>query len=216
MAKEIAKLPPSKMPALEPQRVDAKIGLALGGGGARGLAHIAVLEALEELDLRPSVIAGTSIGAIYGAAAASGMSAAQIRAFTEATLVDRFGLVRQLFSARSEPRRMAFNFFPVRSAFLRPQSVVDLVLPSTVAATFDQTKVPLKIVATDINTTESVVIDSGDISTAVAASIAIPVVFSPVERQGRLLLDGGLTNPCPYDLLSEDCDVVIATADVDG
>ena len=80
-----------------------RIGLALGGGGARGLAHIAVLEAFEELGVTPSRIAGTSIGALYGAAYASGMSAAHIRALTEETLGSRFDVIRQLFSSRAPP-----------------------------------------------------------------------------------------------------------------
>ncbi|MEO1264341.1 MAG: patatin-like phospholipase family protein, partial [Pseudomonadota bacterium] len=168
-----------------------------------------------EMGLRPSRIAGTSIGAIYGAAAASGLSAAQIRAFTEATLIDRFALVRQLFSARSDPRRKALSFFPVRSAFLKPETVIDYVLPPTVAHTFADLTIPLEITATDISTTERVVLTDGDLPTAIAASIAIPILFSPVSREDRLLLDGGLTNPCPYDLVQDACDITIAI-DVSG
>ena len=93
------------------------VALALGGGGARGLAHILMLEAFEELGVRPKVIAGTSIGAIYGAAFASGLSAAHIRAHTEETLGQRLDLVRQLFSARAEPILKLFNLLPMTSRF---------------------------------------------------------------------------------------------------
>ena len=84
------------LPAVRPS-----IALALGGGGARGLAHILMLEVFDELGLRPQIIAGTSIGAVFGAAYASGMSARLIRAHTEETLSQRFDVVRQLLSARS-------------------------------------------------------------------------------------------------------------------
>src|SRR6476661_11298712 len=83
--------------------VRPSIALALGGGGARGLAHILMLEVFDELGLKPQVIAGTSIGAVFGAAYASGLSARLIRAHTEETLSQRFGLTRYLLSARSEP-----------------------------------------------------------------------------------------------------------------
>src|SRR5919109_5581844 len=94
-----AQLQPRPASLLAPQPA---IGLALGGGGARGIAHILMLEAFDELGIKPKVIAGTSIGALYGAAYASGISAAEVRARTEETLGRRFDLVRQLFAARSE------------------------------------------------------------------------------------------------------------------
>src|SRR6478736_5956419 len=79
------------------------VALALGGGGARGIAHILMLEVFDELGIRPKVIAGTSIGSIFGAAYASGMSAALIRAHVEEALSQRFGIARHLLSARSAP-----------------------------------------------------------------------------------------------------------------
>ena len=87
-----------------------RIGLALGGGGARGLAHVVALEAFDELGVKPDVIAGTSIGAIYGAAYAAGMSAQQIRAHTEEALSQRFDLVRQVLSARADPVSWLLKF----------------------------------------------------------------------------------------------------------
>ena len=89
---------PPAAPAARPS-----IGLALGGGGARGIAHLLMLEVLDELGLRPRVIAGTSIGALFGAAYASGLSARLIRAHTEEVLSQRFGFARSLLAARSEP-----------------------------------------------------------------------------------------------------------------
>ncbi|MEO1694291.1 MAG: patatin-like phospholipase family protein [Pseudomonadota bacterium] len=193
----------------------ARVGLALGGGGARGLAHISILEAFDELGIRPSVIAGTSIGAIYGAAYASGMTGAQIREMTLQTLGSRMALIRQMFGVRSEPIGRLFRVLPRRSALLNAEAVVDLVLPTRMPRTFEQLATPLHITATDMATHRGCTISSGDLPSAVAASIAIPVLFSPVPREDALLLDGGLVNPCPYDLLLDQCDTVVAI-DVSG
>ncbi|MEO1719515.1 MAG: patatin-like phospholipase family protein [Pseudomonadota bacterium] len=192
-----------------------RIGLALGGGGARGLSHIAFLEAFDELSLKPSVIAGTSIGAIFGAAYASGLTATQVRELTLETLGSRMSLIRQMFNVRSEPIGRLFRVLPRRTALLNPQAVVDLVLPTRIAPTFEQTNIPIHITATDIATHRAVTISSGNLSSAIAASIAIPVLFSPVERDDSILLDGGMVNPCPYDLLLDTCDLVVAI-DVSG
>src|SRR5262249_57186024 len=96
------------------------IALALGGGGARGLAHILMLEVFDELGLKPRIIAGTSIGALFGAAYASGLSARLIKAHTEEVLGQRLGLARYLLSARSEPVFKLLNVLPLRSSLLEP------------------------------------------------------------------------------------------------
>ncbi|MGF1651171.1 MAG: patatin-like phospholipase family protein [Hyphomicrobiaceae bacterium] len=209
MTKTLA--PTSSLPVARPPR----IGLALGGGGARGLAHVVALEVFDELGLKPSAIAGTSIGAVYGAGYASGLSGKALRAITEDTLSGRLALVRQLFAARSQPSQKLFRVLPVRSALLSSAAVVDLILPPQVPSTFDALPMPLRLTATDLATHQGITLESGDLRSAVAASIAIPVVFAPVHREGRVLLDGGLVNPCPYDLLEGLCDVVVAI-DVSG
>ena len=112
------------------------VALALGGGGARGIAHILMLEVFDELGIRPTLIAGTSIGALYGAAYASGLTAAQIRAYTDETLAHRFDLVRQLFAARSEPVQKLLKLLPVRTSLLNPATLLDLVFPGQVAKDF--------------------------------------------------------------------------------
>ena len=109
------------LPAARPS-----IALALGGGGARGLAHILMLEVFDELGLKPKIIAGTSIGAIFGAAYASGLSARLIRAHTEEVLSQRFDIARQLLSARSEPMLKILNILPVRSSLLKPEALLEL------------------------------------------------------------------------------------------
>ncbi len=191
------------------------IGLALGGGGARGLAHIVMLEAFDELGIKPSIISGTSIGAIFGAAYASGISAKDIRAQTKDVLAQRLTLVRDLFAARTQPLQRLFNPFAARTSILDPHAVLDLVMPKGVKARFSDLTIPLKIVASDFYEQEPVVFSDGPLRTAVAASMALPVIFQPVMSDGRALIDGGMTNPLPYDILLGDARIVVAI-DVSG
>jgi NTE family protein len=191
------------------------IALALGGGGARGLAHILMLEVFDELGIRPKLIAGTSIGAVFGAAYASGLSAKLIRAHVEEALGQRFDIARQLLSARSQPVLKILNFLPVRSALLKPEALLEFMLPSSVARDFAQLKIPLKILATDYYDQEQTILTEGSLRTAVAASIALPALFTPVTINGRMLMDGGLTNPLPFDILHGEADVTVAI-DVSG
>lgn len=190
------------------------IGLALGGGGARGVAHILMLEALEELGVRPDVIAGTSIGAVFGAASAAGLSSKDILAHMEETLGARFDLVRQLFAARSDPVSKLLNLLPLRGSFLKPQSLLDLILPPVIPDDFAKLAIPLKVVATDYYAQQPAVFSTGPLRTAIAASMALPAVFSPVMIDDRAHMDGGLVNPLPFDLLS-GCAISIAI-DVTG
>jgi NTE family protein len=198
-----------------PQQARPSIALALGGGGARGLAHILVLEVLDELGLKPKIIAGTSIGALFGAAYASGLSARLIRAHTEEVLSQRFGFARSLLAARSEPVLRLLNILPVRSSLLSPELLLDQVLPSKVARDFAHLAIPFKVVATDYYAQEPVIVESGDLRRAVAASIALPALFTPVTRDHRLLMDGGLVNPLPFDVLEGEADITVAI-DVTG
>jgi NTE family protein len=198
-----------------PTRGRPTVALALGGGGARGLAHILMLEVLDELGIRPTQIVGTSIGAIYGAAYASGLSARLIRAHTEEILSQRLGFAQALIAARSEPVLKLLNVLPVRASLLSPRLLLDQVLPSKVPQDFSQLVIPFKAVATDFYAQEQVVIGEGDLRTAVAASIALPALFSGVERDQRLLMDGGLVNPLPFDVLEGAADIIVAI-DVTG
>lgn len=198
--------PASRMPT---------VGLALGGGGARGLAHILVLELLDELGIRPVAIAGTSIGALFGSAYALGISGRAIRAMAEETLRNRFDLARQLFQARSDPVQKVLRLLPLRTALLNSSVLLDLLAPEIANRDFSDLAIPLQVVATDLSSHDSVVINQGSLRNAVAASIAIPLVFSPVARAGRLLVDGGLVNPLPFELVAELADITIAI-DVSG
>ncbi|WP_072395339.1 patatin-like phospholipase family protein [Hyphomicrobium sp. CS1GBMeth3] len=189
------------------------IGLVLGGGGARGLAHILMLEVFDELGLRPKIIAGTSIGALFGAAYAAGLSARDIRTHTEDTLTKRFGLLRDVFASRVQTGFR--NLFAARSALLAPSALLDFVLPKSVPETFEELSIPLRVVASDFYALEPAVFASGPLRPAVAASIALPVIFEPVLIDGSSHIDGGLTNPLPFDLIAGEADILVAI-DVSG
>jgi NTE family protein len=174
-----------------------------------------MLEVFDEMRLRPTVIAGTSIGAIFGAAYASGLSARLIRAHTEEVLSQRFSFAQYLLAARSEPVLKLLNILPIRSALLDPALLLDQVLPSKVAREFAGLAIPFKAVATDFYAQEQVVIDTGDLRSAVAASFALPALFSGVVRDQHLLMDGGLVNPLPFDVVRGAADITVAI-DVTG
>jgi NTE family protein len=205
-----------------PRKSAPSIGLVLGGGGARGLAHIVMLEVLDELGLRPKIIAGTSIGAIFGAAYAAGLSAQEIRAHSVEVLTGRFGLARNLIGARAQGNGSGvralgrtWNGPLSRSALLAPQAVLDVVLPAGVPRDFSELEIPLKVVASDYYAMEPSVLDHGNLREAVAASMALPAVLEPVAIGGRTLIDGGLTNPLPFDVLEGEADILVAI-DVSG
>ena len=191
------------------------IGLALGGGGARGLAHILMLEAFDELAIKPKIIAGTSIGAIFGAAYASGLSGREIRAHTGEVLSQRFALMRDLFAARAQPMQRLLNLFSAPSAMFNADALLDLVMPKGTKTDFADLEIPLKIVASDFYDQEPTIFSEGPLFSAIAASMALPAVFEPVIVNGRAMIDGGLTNPLPFDLLAAECDLVVAI-DVSG
>lgn len=191
------------------------VGLVLGGGGARGLAHILMLEALDELGIKPKIIAGTSIGAIYGAAYAAGLPACDIRAHTEETLTNKMGLLRDLFASRVQSQKGVWNLFSDRHAIFTPAALLDLVFPAGVPQAFEDLAIPLYVVASDFYANSPAVFQTGPLRPAVAASMALPVIFEPVLIGGRTLIDGGLTNPLPFDLVAGQADIVVAI-DVSG
>jgi NTE family protein len=198
-----------------PVALRPSIGLALGGGGARGLAHILMLEVFDELGLKPKIIAGTSIGALFGAAYASGLSARLIRAHAEEVLSQRLDIARLLFAARAEPVARFLNLLPVRFALLKGELLLESMLPSGVAQDFATLTIPLRVVATDFYAQEQVIFSHGSLRTAIAASMALPAIFAPVISDGRTLMDGGLVNPLPFDIIRDEADITVAI-DVSG
>jgi NTE family protein len=178
---------------------DPTLGLVLGGGGARGLAHIPVLEAIDELGLKPTAIAGTSIGAVIGAGYASGMSGAEIRAYTLELFGKTSEIVSRLWGLR--PRGISEVLSGGTFIPLDAKRTADLFLPPSIPKKFNQLSIPLTIVATDYYGWKEVDISAGELRPAIAASMAIPAVFRPVAVGKRFLVDGGLTNPLPFDKL---------------
>jgi NTE family protein len=189
--------------------------LALGGGGARGLAHIAVLEALDDLGRKPAAIAGTSIGALIGAAYAAGMSGRQIRRFVIALAHDRAAVFRRLVAARVGMFGNLINIGFGRATLVDAEKFCAQFLPERVPDDFDALAIPLTVVATDLHRRQQAVFSSGALRPALAASIALPPVMRPVMVDGRVLIDGGATNPLPFDQLMGRADVVIAV-DISG
>jgi NTE family protein len=188
---------------------DPTFALALGGGGARGLAHIHVIETLDELGIRPVAIAGSSIGAIMGAAAAAGMSGREIHDYTRAIFSRRGEVASRMWKARptSIGEMMAGGF---RLGQFNIERMLKAFLPVTLPQTFEELKIPLQVTATDFFGHKLAVFSAGELNSALAASAAIPVVFRPVRRDGMLLIDGGIYNPVPFDLIEGKADITIA------
>ncbi len=189
--------------------------LALGGGGARGLAHIVVLEALDEMGVKPTAIAGTSIGAAIGVAYAAGMTAKQIRRYVTRLAHDRAEIMRRLMRSRAGKFSDLFVSGLGDAARLDSEKLCAEFLPDDVPADFSALNIPLSIVASDLYQRQQVVFTSGPLRSAIAASIALPGIIRPVVIDDRVLVDGGATNPLPFDLLRGRADIIVAV-DVAG
>ena len=183
--------------------------LALGGGGARGLAHIHVIEALDELGIRPVAIAGSSIGAIMGAGMAAGMSGRDIHHYARSTLGNRAEVAARIWKTRPNTFGEMIQT-GLRVSQFNVEKLLQSFLPAQVPETFEALEIPLQVTATDYFGHSLAVFSQGELNSALAASAAIPAVFRPVRRDGRLLIDGGIYNPVPFDLLETKADVVIA------
>ena len=188
-----------------------KIGLALGGGGARGLAHVPMLEVFDELRIRPDYIVGTSIGAVMGLLYASGMSGREIRALIDRLTVS--GEESWLGSLFDEDKGRWWDWIKLRlgkGGLVDPGRFLAFLEEQTGVNRFKQLQIPLQVVASDFWNRSQVVLERGELGPAIHASIAIPGLFNPVEYRGRVLVDGGLVNPVPYDLLLDRCETVVA------
>ncbi|MFC3205061.1 patatin-like phospholipase family protein [Aquamicrobium soli] len=184
-------------------------GIAFGGGGARGLAHIHVIEALDELGIRPVAIAGSSIGAIMGAGMAAGLTGRDIREHAHSILTRRAEVASRMWRARpgTIAEMMEGGF---RVGQFNVERILNAFLPDAVPDSFAELEIPLKVTATDFFGHRLVVIEGGDLHSALAASAAIPAMFRPVVRDGRVLIDGGIYNPVPFDLIDHEADITIA------
>lgn len=187
-----------------------RVGVALGGGGARGMAHVPVLEAFDDLGIRPTLIAATSIGAIVGLLYAAGRTAAELRDDLENLLVPKQDTIADRLRALLIPLSNYLEVDLNVQGLLEPEGFIDALAKATRARTFEDLETPMKIVAADFWEREEVVLESGNVIEAVHASAALPGVIQPVTRDGRVLIDGGAVNPVPYNHLFDDCDIVIA------
>lgn len=161
-------------------------GLALGGGGARGAVHIGVFMELERLGLRPDIVTGTSIGGLVGALIACGLNSEEI---TEVFRQMRFGKMYAL---------------PWQKPALMDTPKLEKLLRDTIGRrTFDDLEIPLAVVATDLVNRVEVVLESGDVVSAVLATTAFPVIFAPIIRNGQTLIDGGVLNNTPFNVVQE-------------
>jgi NTE family protein len=183
--------------------------LALGAGGARGLAHIVVFEALDELGLRPVAIAGSSIGAVAGAAYAAGMTGKALRHHVLGLAHNPTEVWRRLMVARAGKIGDLFGG-DFSAMLLDPEKLLDQFLPDAIPGEFGGLGIPLSVIASDLYGRREVVYSAGPLRPALASSIALPTIMRPVVIDDRVLIDGGATNPLPYDLLRGRADVVLA------
>lgn len=179
-----------------------KIGLALGGGGARGLCHIEFCKAFDEMGLKPDVISGTSIGSIIGAFYAGGMSGSEMK-----TLTSQLGVL-------DYTKMLDFSIIH-RGGLMKGKNVMDFLQKHLPVKTFEELSIPLKIVATDYWKREQVIFESGELIPAIRASISIPFIFEPVQINGKVMIDGGAVNPLPMSIIRSECDL-LAAIDVSG
>ncbi len=187
----------------------ADVGIALGGGGAKGLAHICMLEVIDELGIRPTCIAGTSIGAIVGVLYASGLSARSIRQEIERELIqDGANLTDAVKTVFQWLQVVDINWHG--NSLLDAGTFLDDLMNHVGVDRFEQLDIPMKVVAADFWRRSPVVFETGDIKTAIHASMALPGIFNPVVIDGHVLVDGGVVNPLPYNLLAPECDFTIA------
>jgi NTE family protein len=190
------------------------IGLALGSGGANGLAHIAILQVFDEFDIVPDRIVGTSIGAVIGGLYAAGLSAEAIRDIFDDVAGSPLDALSGL--ADSEIDLSALMPFGGEDAgLLDSAGLLRFLASHTEIRTFDELRIPLSVVATDYWTADSVTLDEGPLFPAIEASMAVPGIFMPVHRGEQLLIDGGTSNPLPFDLLQDEVDLIVAV-DVSG
>jgi NTE family protein len=194
-----------------------RIGLVLSGGGARGAAHVGVLKVLEQLHIPIDAVAGTSMGAVVGGLYASGLTPREIESIMTSlnwqdAFRDRPPREDLTFRRKQEDQNFLVKFpLGLRGRKIQlPKGLIQgqklnqtlrrLTLPVARVTNFDDLPTPFRAVATDLETGDAVIMDSGDLTSAMRASMSAPGVFSPVEREGRLLVDGGIAENLPIDV----------------
>jgi NTE family protein len=187
------------------------IGIAFGAGGARGIAHLLMIEALDELGVKPTIISGSSIGAVVGAFYAAGFSAKEMKEILDQLINPKSDSVFD-FLLKSDIVKMFTMFDPqfIKSGFIKGEKFQNYMKSHLQFSRFEELKIPLKIVATDYWKKEAVVFEKGDLIQPIKASYSLPGLFTPVKIKNRILIDGGAVNPLPFDLIMDKCDITIA------
>jgi NTE family protein len=184
------------------------VAVAFGGGGARGLSHIHIIEALDELGIRPVAISGSSIGAIMGAGMAAGMSGAAIREHALMTVGNKTAIVSRIWGMRPQTVRDAVAK-GIRIGQYNLERILKAFLPADLPDRFEDLPIAMKVIATDYYGQKEVIVEEGALFPALAASSSIPAVFMPVRLYDRVMIDGGISNPVPYECLMDMADIVI-------
>ena len=183
-------------------------GLALGGGGARGLAHIKILQVIDEFGIKPKVIAGTSMGALVGCLYASGMSGIEIEDYAKDLFSKRTELLKRLYGNR--PNKWVSLINLRTPSILNAEAFFQMLMPEDLPKTIEELKTPFHAITTDFYTQELYTVSKGKLIPAVAASSALPALLKPVELDDRVLIDGGFVNPVPFNVLNGKVDITIA------
>lgn len=187
------------------------LGITFGAGGARGIAHLLMIEALDELGLKPSIISGSSIGAVVGAFYAAGYSSKEMREILDQLINPKSDSVFD-FILKSDIVKMFTMFDPqfIKSGFIKGEKFQSFMKTHLKVSKFEELKIPLKVVATDYWKKEEVIFDKGDLLNPIKASYSLPGLFTPIKIKNRVLIDGGAVNPLPYDIIKDKCDITIA------
>jgi len=189
--------------------------LALGAGGARGLAHIAIVEALDEMGVAPVAIAGVSIGAVIGAGYAAGLTGRAMRRHLIPLAHDRGEVMRRVIGARALAWSELFGAGFGNPLVVDAGKFYDAFMGELLPESFADLKIPFTAIVTDLHARQSLALSDGPLKPAVAASMAVPGLVRPLELDHRVLLDGGLTDPLPFGCLRGLADVIVAV-DVSG
>jgi NTE family protein len=184
--------------------------LALGGGGARSLAQIAVIEALDEMGVKPVAIAGVSLGAAIGAAYAAGMRGKAIRRHVIDIAHNRPQTLSRLYAARGVALTELLGAGFGNPFVLDAERFCAAFLPPGVPDRFEELTIPLTVIATDLYARAQTLFSAGPLKPAVAASLALPGLLQPMTIDGRVLIDGAALNPLPFDCLFGRADLVVA------
>ena len=176
-----------------------KLGIAFGGSGAEAIACIAYIRALEEIDVKPDIVSGTGMGAVIAAMYAGGMSSTAMTDFLKE--IDFPGSKRPINITKLKDARQGIL------DGLGLEEYFQMVVPVKV---FDRLYFPLKVVAASYETGEEVIFAEGDVGAAVRSAASVPGIFSPHEVNGTFYIDGSCVNPVPFDVIRDDCDVLVA------